>query len=81
MKLTFKRLGAYMQKHQANIHKPGRTTKYIIPDIMGKGMHIMMTTKLSMESTDNEDDVGRMDIENWGLTEEIEVEDDGSLDV
>jgi hypothetical protein len=84
MKLTFKRFSAYMQKHEANIRKPGRTTKYIIPDVMGKGMHIMMTLKPSMEipdGADDEDDAGQMDIENWGLSEEIEVEDDGSLDV
>ena len=55
MKLTFKWLGAYMQKHKVNIHKPGRTTKYIIPDVMGKGMHIMMTLKLSMEIPGGDD--------------------------
>ena len=84
MKLTFKRLGEYMQKHETNIHKPGRTTKYTIPDVMGKGMHIMMTLKLSTEvpgGADYEDDAGQVDIENWGVSEEIEVEDDGSLDV
>jgi hypothetical protein len=85
MKLTFQRLGAYLQKHETNIHKPGRTTKYIIPDVMGKGMHIMMTLKLSTEMTgsadDEDDDAGQMDIEDWGLSRDIEVEDDGSLDV
>jgi hypothetical protein len=73
-----------MQKHEANIHKPGRTTKYIIPDVMGKGMHIMMTLKLSTEipdGADDEDDADQMDIENWQLSDEIEVEDNGSLDV
>ena len=80
MKLTFKRLGAYMQKHEANIHKPGRTTKYTIPDVMGKGMHIMMTPKLTMGIPD-EDDADQMDGEEWGLPDEMEVEDDGSLDV
>jgi hypothetical protein len=33
------------------------------------------------DGADDEDDAGQMDIENWGLSEEIEVEDDGSLDV
>lgn len=77
MKLTFERLGAYMQKHEANIHKPGRTTKYTIPDVMGKGMHIMMTPKLSTSIPDG----ANVEDEDWGLPNEMEVEDDGSLDV
>jgi hypothetical protein len=77
MKLTFQRLGAYMQKHEVNIHKPGRTTKYTIPDVMGKGMHIMMTPKLSTETPHDAD----VEDEDWGLPDEMEVEDDGSLDV
>jgi len=88
MKLTFKRLGAYMQEHKTNIHIPGRTTKYAIPDVMGKGMHIMMTPKLSTEIPDGADDKAeaeadddQMDVEDWGLPDEMEVEDDGSLDV
>jgi hypothetical protein len=86
MKLTFKRLGAYMQKHEGNIYKPGRTTKYAIPDVMGKGMHIMMTPKLSAGVPDDadddaDDDAAQMDAEGWGLPDELEVEDDGSLDV
>jgi len=86
MKLTFKQLGAYMQKHEVNIHKPGRTTKYTIPDVMGKGMYIMMTPKLSTgipdsANAEDEDDADEMDVEDWGLPNEMEVEDDGSLDV
>ena len=73
-----------MQKHKANIHKPGRTTNYTIPDVMGKGMHIMMTPKLSTGVPDGADDEGeddQMDTEDWGFPDEMEVEDDGSLDV
>ncbi|KAF8220700.1 hypothetical protein L208DRAFT_1332311, partial [Tricholoma matsutake] len=86
MKLTFKRLGTYMQKHEANIYKPGRTTNYTIPDVMSKGMHVMMTPKLSMGIPDgadveDEDNANQMDVEDWGLPDEMEVEDDGSLDV
>jgi hypothetical protein len=86
MKLMFARLRAYMKKHETNVFKPGRRTNYVIPDIMERGMHIMMTTKPSTamldsnEGDDAEDD--RMDIEDdWGFPDELEVEDDGSLDV
>lgn len=72
-----------MQKNDANIRKPGRTTKYKIPDVMGKGMHVMMTQKLSTgihdSAVEDEDDADQMDVE--GLPDEMEVEDDGSLDV
>jgi hypothetical protein len=84
MRLTFARLGAYMQKHEANIHKPGRKTWYTIPDVMGKGMHIMMTPKPGplIGEGDDVDDRDKMDVdEDFGLPEEIEVEDDGSLDI
>ena len=73
-----------MQTHKANIYKPGRTTKYTIPDVMGKGMHIMMTLKPSTEipdSAEGEDNADQMEVENWGLQEEMEVDDDGSLNV
>ena len=70
-----------MQKHEANVHKPGRTTKYMIPDVMGKGMHIMMTPKLSMGIPDGADvedegDADQIDVEDagWGLPDELEVE-------
>lgn len=79
MKLTFARLGAYIQKHEANIHVLGRKTRYMIPDVMGKGMHIMMTAKPLMGEGD---DVDNMDIDEDGeLPDELEVDDDGSLDM
>jgi hypothetical protein len=73
-----------MQKHEASIHKAGRTTKYSVPDVMGKGMHIMMTLKPStgiLHGAEDEDEANEMDVDNWGLPDEMEVEDDGSLDV
>jgi hypothetical protein len=75
-----------MQKHETNIYKPGRRTNYIIPDVMGKGMHIMMTSKPSTINDLNKGDyvegADRMDAEeDWGFPDELEVEDDGSLDV
>lgn len=72
-----------MKKHKASIHKAGRTTKCRILDVMGKGMHIMMA-KLAMgipDGADGEYNANEMDVENWGLHNEMEVEDDGSLDV
>ncbi|GLB39303.1 hypothetical protein LshimejAT787_0604650 [Lyophyllum shimeji] len=87
MKLTFARLAAYMQKHETNIHKSGRKTSYMIPDVMGKGMHVMMTPKAAagMGAVGDEVDVemdDEMGIEDdSGLPDEQEVEDDGSLDV
>jgi len=75
-----------MQKHEANVHKPGRTTTYMVPDVMGKGMHITMTLKPPTGVHDGDDIDGEgegeiMNIEDWGLPDEIEVEDDSSLDV
>jgi hypothetical protein len=73
-----------MQTHKANIYKPGRTMKYTIPDVMGKGMHIVMTLKSLMDipdSADDKDNADQMEVENWGLQDEMEVDNDGILDV
>ena len=47
---------------------------------MGKGMHIMMTPKLSMgipdsANAEDEDNANEMDVEDWGLPDEMKVKD------
>ncbi|KXN80720.1 hypothetical protein AN958_08182, partial [Leucoagaricus sp. SymC.cos] len=42
---TFQQLSIYMETHKTNEIVLGRGTKYVIPDMMGKGMHIAMSDK------------------------------------
>ena len=93
MKITFKKLAEYMEKHKTHVRVAGRTTDYIIPNSMEEGQHIMMTKKgseevaedVEMDSPEEDDLMVEMneaengeDIEECG---ELEVEDDGDLDV
>lgn len=72
MQKTFSKLGEYMRKERANSYVAGRTSMYSTPDVMGKGMHIMMTKKVVKED----------DMEWEGLADDDgEVDDDGDLDV
>ncbi|KAF8148032.1 hypothetical protein B0H34DRAFT_630754, partial [Crassisporium funariophilum] len=41
VKVTFAKLGAYMMKHNSNVFLPGRKTKYVVPDMLGKGLQAM----------------------------------------
>jgi hypothetical protein len=93
MKITFKKLAEYMEKHETHVRVAGRTTDYIIPNSMEEGQHIMMTRKgsdevagdVEMDSPEEDDLMVEMDeaengedIEEGG---ELEVEDDGDLDI
>jgi hypothetical protein len=73
MKATFKRLAAFMAIAKTNELVLGRDTKYGIPDVAGKGMiSVLMDKGVQLE----EDEMAaRMD------EDDVELEDDGSLDV
>lgn len=76
---TFTVLAAYMQKEKANVFVTGCSTRYTIPDTMKDGMHIGMTKAAKAvhgEDSRNEEDIGDNNEEG-----ELEVEDDGDLDV
>ncbi|RDB20638.1 hypothetical protein Hypma_012103 [Hypsizygus marmoreus] len=79
MKLMFALLAKYMQENEANVYKIGRTTKYTIPDVMGDGMHVMMSK--TAESASALDINEPIDGGDWGLPDEPEIADDGDLDV
>ena len=70
----------YRKRKKTNEYVAGRKTKYSIPDVMGKGMHIVMTTTWRVASTESAD----QDDEWAGLDDEMEVDFDdvrnGDLD-
>ena len=72
MKMTFKKLGEYMEKELANVEVKGRKSACSILDAMAEGMHVMMTTQ--EEGAGEDDDVD-------AASEMNEVEDDGGLDM
>jgi len=77
MARTFAKLAEYMKKESANIHMKGRTSKYSVPDVMNDGMSLLMTKEHGMTASgDDPNEGGRVDIDD-----EMEVEDDGSLDI
>ena len=65
----------YMTKENANSMIPGRRTQYRIPDVMGEGINSFMMDKMR---SGIDDDIVTMDALEDG---EVEVEDDGDLDV
>lgn len=72
MKGTFAKLSEYMRKERSNEFIPGRTAKHEVQDMMAEGMKKALAGMVDMSGTDNSEDIE-------GL--EIEVEDDGSLDL
>jgi hypothetical protein len=75
----------YMRKEKTNEYMAGRTTKYSIPDAMGKGMYTVMTTTRRVASTSTEP--ANPDDDEWaGLDDEMEFDfddrdaSDGDLD-
>ena len=79
-----------MDKHKAHVHVAGRTTEYIIPNVMGEGQHIMMTKKGPEDAAAGDvemDDNATMGLgldsleEDDVVVEMDEVEDDGDLEV
>lgn len=75
MKRTFAKLMVYMTKENANSMIPGRRTQYRIPDVMWEGINSFMMDKMR---SGIDDDIVTMDALEDG---EVEVEDDGDLDV
>ncbi|KAF6764719.1 hypothetical protein DFP72DRAFT_799269, partial [Ephemerocybe angulata] len=72
MQKTFAILLRYMTENKGTEFVAKRTTKYIIPDPMAKGLESVQMGKLgSGGEQQNEDEQDK----------EVEVEDDGSLDV
>lgn len=77
MQITFKKLTMYMEKEKANVFVESRDSGHSVPDIMEKGIDILMTRgACQLEAGDIED----LEFVNLGDKME-EVEDDGSLDL
>ncbi|KAF8168745.1 hypothetical protein BJ912DRAFT_862492, partial [Pholiota molesta] len=74
MKVTFERLATYMAKNKSNELVCGRGTKYSIPDVVGTGMELLSVDKGGQLAVED-DEVAVGDGDN-----DMEVEDDGSLD-
>ena len=71
MEKTFRKLTTHMEKRDANKFVMARKSSYHIQDAISEGMHAMMTKKVVLKSN--------KDWEN--MPDEIEVEDEGDLDV
>jgi len=74
MKRTFEVLRNYMRKNNATKHISGRKAKYSVPDTMAHGMHIIMTTDITMEGV-GENDEG--EVEGDGVI----IEDAGDVEI
>jgi hypothetical protein len=83
MQVTFKKLTTYMEAQQAHIFTPNRDSEYSIPDVMDKGMTILMTRNPVQLEDEREAELGDPEFDEWAdLGDEVEeVEDDGSLDL
>jgi len=76
MKMTFARLAAYMHKHSTNVEVKGRDAAYNVQDAMQLGTAIFIAAaEGGTAGADDSDDW--VDLQD----NEIDVEDDGSLDV
>lgn len=63
----------YMKKEKTNEYVAGRTTKYSIPNAMGKGMYTVMTTTWRVGNTSTEP--ANPDHNEWaGLDDEMEFD-------
>lgn len=87
MEATFQKLTNYMAKNRAH-EKVANRHGYAVPDMMGKGVHLMMTRGNSTHEAGTNTDLDCQmagiedDEEDWGtLPDDLEVGDDGSLDV
>ena len=78
MERTFAALSAYMQKAKASVFVPGRTARYLVPDAMAAGMHILMTSDL--ESMDVDEEITG-EAEYDAIDDELEVENRNDLTV
>ena len=74
MKLTFNKLGAYMQRESTNLVVKGRGG-FSIPNAMALSMHRAMTGHGPSEKVSNDNS-----LDDLGDAVE-EVDDDGSLDI
>ena len=72
MEKTFRKLTTHMEKHDANKFVMARKSAYHIQDAISEGLHAMMTKKVVVLK-------GNREWEN--MPDEIEVEDEGDLDV
>jgi hypothetical protein len=77
---TFKALGVYKQREQANEFVRGRVAKYSVPDVMRNGMHLAMTKEAKVV-VGTEGGVDVEELHETTVDGELEVEDDGDLDV
>ncbi|KAG6808404.1 hypothetical protein H0H92_004255 [Tricholoma furcatifolium] len=79
MTITFAKLSLYMSQNQSNQFVAGRTSKYCIPEALSLGLYAITTQKgIALQSSAQEENVN----DNTNLEDgELEVEDDGGLDV
>jgi hypothetical protein len=84
MEITFKKLTTYMEHEKAHVFTPNRGSTYDIPEVMDKGM-VMLLNQRSQPDTDLhiETESRHGDSNKWEDLgdEQEEVEDDGSLDL
>ena len=64
MTATFTKLARYMKEEKTNQFVAGRTTKHNIPDMIMKGMSIMLTDVISGTLTTDEEGGSAMGIED-----------------
>ena len=78
MKITFKKLTTYMEREKANIFVANRDSGYSVPDMMEKGIDVLVTRG----ATHVEAGIDVEGTEFADLDDEMEeVEDDGTLDL
>jgi len=78
MTLTFAKLAEYMRKHETNLEVKGRDSAYSIPDAMRIGTaKFMASADGGTTETDEGTDPGWVGLQD----DELEIDDDGSLDV
>lgn len=78
MTITFKKLTTYMEREKANVFVANRDSRYSVPDMMEKGIDILMkrgATSATHIDAGEEPEFADLD------DEMEEVEDDGSLEL
>ncbi|KAF7969900.1 hypothetical protein HWV62_25563 [Athelia sp. TMB] len=88
LEIMFSMLHADMRKNNTNRYIAGRTTSHSVPDAMCEGLHVLSTTVQQRSLGVDDVDVGGADDDKEGWEDvpdeeniELEVGDDGSLDV
>jgi hypothetical protein len=61
---TFKVLGEYMHAHGTNTFQPGRKTAYAIPDVLKKGVSLLLEGDMTAADDGEDGDGGELDEED-----------------